>query len=73
VATLEQLWVIFFEPSTKDQNFGLCAFFWQESLLPQGYDPLPSLAVFQFGGAHTSILHPVPFVGDCTIHVPHVW
>jgi hypothetical protein len=56
VATLQQLWVIFFEPSTKDQDSGLCAFFWYESLLPQGDDPLLSLAVFQLGGTHTLII-----------------
>lgn len=52
MATLQQLWVILFEPSTEGQDFVLRAFFWQESLLPQRYDPLPS----QLGGTHTSII-----------------
>jgi hypothetical protein len=56
MATLQQLWVILLEPSTEGQDFVLRAFFWQESLLPQRYDPLPSLAVSQLGGAHTSII-----------------
>jgi hypothetical protein len=56
MATLQQLWVILFEPSTEGQDFVLRAFFWKESLLPQRYDPLPSLAVFQLGGTHTSII-----------------
>ena len=56
MATLQQLWVILFEPSTKGQDFVLRAFFWQQSLLPQRYDPLPSLAVLQLGGTHTSII-----------------
>jgi hypothetical protein len=56
MATLQQLWVILFEPSTEGQDFVLRAFFRQESLLPQRYDPLPSLAVFQLGGTHTSII-----------------
>jgi hypothetical protein len=55
VATFQQLWVILFEPSTKDRDFVLRAFFWQESLLPQGSEPLSSLAVFQFG-VHTLII-----------------
>jgi hypothetical protein len=55
MATLQQLWVILFEPFTKDQYFVFRAFFWQESLLPQGYEPLPSVAVFQLG-VHTLII-----------------
>jgi hypothetical protein len=56
VAALQQLRVILFEPSTKGQDFVLCAFFWQESLLPQGYKPLFSRMVFQFRGSHTLII-----------------
>ena len=53
MTTLQQLRVTLFEPFTKGQHLILCALFWQESLLPQRYDPLPSLAVFQLGGTHT--------------------
>jgi hypothetical protein len=56
MAALQQLWVILFEPLAEGQDFVLRAFFWQESLLPQRYDPLPSLAVFQLGRTHTSII-----------------
>jgi hypothetical protein len=56
VTTLQQLWLILFEPSTKDRHFVFRAFFWQESLLPQGSEPLSSRMIFQFRGSHTLII-----------------
>jgi hypothetical protein len=53
MAALQQPRVILLEPFTEDLDFILRAFFRQKSLLPQGYEPLPSGVVFQLVGTHT--------------------
>jgi len=56
VAALQQLRVILLEPFTEDLDFIFRAFFGQKSLLPQGYEPLPSGMVFQLVRTHTQII-----------------